>query len=133
MVGSLVGGLFGIPESKTEENDGWSGVPKAVPGVRNVASLTMATVGRHAIALLKDGTLRGWGNSDWGQIGNGVAGFFVWTPVSPKLTGVTAVWAEGNNTFAVTRDGGFWLWGSELGGAGVLAVNQKLPTRFPLP
>ncbi len=133
MVGSTVGGLFGIPEEQTEANDGWSATPRAVPGVRNAVALTMSYVGRHAIALLKDGTLRGWGNSDWGQVGNGVGGFFVWTPVIPKISGVTSVWATGNNSFAVTRDGGFWIWGGELGGTGVLAANQKLPVRFPLP
>lgn len=133
MVGNIRGGLFGIPETQTNGSETWSGTPRAVPGVRNVAMLTMATLGRHAIALLKDGTLRAWGNSDWGQIGNGVGGFFVWTPVTPKIAGVTAVWATGNNSFAVTRDGGFWMWGGELGGTGVLAANQKLPVRFPLP
>lgn len=133
MVGNTRGGLFGIPEEQTNGSDTWSGTPRAVPGVRNAVALTMATLGRHAIALLKDGTLRGWGNSDWGQVGNGVGGFFVWTPVTPKITGVTAVWATGNNSFAVTRDGGFWIWGGELGGTGVLAVNQKVPVRFPLP
>lgn len=133
MVGNTRGGLFGVPEDQTTANDGWSGAPRAVPGVRNAVALTMATLGRHAIAQLKDGTLRSWGNSDWGQVGNGVAGFFVWTPVIPKITGVTAVWATGNNSFAVTRDGGFWIWGGELGGTGVLAANQKLPVRFPLP
>jgi alpha-tubulin suppressor-like RCC1 family protein len=133
MVGSTVKGLFGIPEEQADANDGWSGTPRAVPGVRNVVALTMGDLGRHAIALLQDGTLRGWGNSDWGQVGNGVGGFFVWTPVIPKIAGVTAVWATGKNTFAVTRDGGFWIWGDELGGTGVLAVNQKLPVRFPLP
>jgi alpha-tubulin suppressor-like RCC1 family protein len=133
MLGNLAGGLFGIPEEQTSEHDEWSGVPRAVPGVRNVVALSMGDVGRHALALLKDGTLRGWGNSDWGQIGNGIAGFFVWTPVIPKITGVTAVWAAGNSSFAVTRDGAFWIWGSELGGTGVLAVNHKIPTVFPLP
>ena len=132
MVGNMRGGLLGVPEEQTTVGDGWSVAPRAVPGVRNAVALTMG-VGRHAIALLRDGTLRGWGNSDWGQIGNGVSGFFVYTPVIPKIAGVTAVWATGNNTFAVTRDGGFWIWGNERGGTGVLAVNQKVPVRFPLP
>jgi hypothetical protein len=39
----------------------------------------------------------------------------------------------GNNSFAVTRDGRFWIWGVELGGTGLLARNLKLPTPFPLP
>jgi alpha-tubulin suppressor-like RCC1 family protein len=93
----------------------------------------MGDVGRHALALLKDGTLRGWGNSDWGQVGAGVAGFYEWSPVTPTISGVTAVWAAGNNSFAVTRDGRFWIWGVELGGTGLLARNLKVPTPFPLP
>ena len=133
MVGGTAGGLFGIPEEQTDANDASIVTPRAVPGVRNAVALSMSFVGRHAIALLKDGTLRGWGNSDWGQVGNGVGGTFVWTPVTPKIAGVTSAWATGNNSFAVTRDGGFWIWGGERGGTGVLATNQKVPVRFPLP
>ena len=133
--GSYGFGLFGIGErdGTVTATDGWSGVPQQVPGIRNAIPLSMGDVGRHALALLKDGTLRGWGNSDWGQVGAGVAGFYEWSPVTPKISGVTAVWAAGNNSFAVTRDGRFWIWGVELGGTGLLARNLKVPTPSPLP
>lgn len=128
-------GLFGIGErdGTVTATEGWNGVPQQVPGIRSAISLSMGDVGRHALALLKDGTLRGWGNSDWGQVGAGVAGFYEWSPVTPKISGVTAVWAAGNNSFAVTRDGRFWIWGVELGGTGLLGRNLKVPTPFPLP
>lgn len=128
-------GLFGIGESDgtVTETEGWSGVPQKVPGIRNAVALSMGDVGRHALALLKDGTLRGWGNSDWGQVGAGLSGFAEWSPVTPRISGVTAVWAAGNNSFAVTRDGRFWIWGLETGGTGLLARNHKVPMPFPLP
>lgn len=128
-------GLFGIGErdGTVTATEGWSGVPNQVPGIRTAIALSMGDAGRHALALLRDGTLRGWGNSDWGQVGAGVAGDYQWSPVTPKISGVTAVWAAGNNSFATTRDGRFWIWGIELGGTGLLARNLKLPTPFPLP
>ena len=46
--------------------DDRSRVPLRVPGVANVTALTGST-GRHFLALLKDGSLRGWGNTDWGE------------------------------------------------------------------
>lgn len=131
--GSYAFGLFGIGEGPTNDPEPWSTVPKKVPGVTGIVSLSMGDVGRHALALRNDGTLRGWGNSDWGQVGAGMAGFFQWTPAVPKLTGVAAAWAAGNNSFAVTRDGRFWIWGQESGGLGILAANQKVPTELPLP
>ena len=70
-----------------------------------------AAVGRHAIALLKDGTLRGWGNTDTGQIGAGLSPGFHNTPVTPRITNVKAFFAVGNNTFAVKNDNTLWGWG----------------------
>ena len=112
--GSNANGLFG--EKRTaSETIGWRFTPQPVAGISNVVAIATGFTGRHTIALLKDGSLRGWGNTDWGQIGAGVSGTFQDKPVTPRLSGVRAVWTVGNNTFAVKNDGSFWGWG--YGGA----------------
>jgi len=86
-------------------------VPVRVPGLANVTALSGASLGRHFVALLKDGTLRTWGNSDWGQGGVGISGTSQPAVSMPKLTGVKAAFAAGNNSFAVREDGSAWIWG----------------------
>jgi alpha-tubulin suppressor-like RCC1 family protein len=124
--GSNANGLFG--EKRTaSETIGARFTPQPVAGISNVVAITTAFTGRHTIALLKDGSLRGWGNTDWGQIGAGVSGTFQDKPVTPRLSGVKAVFAVGNNTFAVKTDGTFWGWGY----GGVQDWPFKAVTRVP--
>jgi alpha-tubulin suppressor-like RCC1 family protein len=51
---------------------------------------------------------------------------------SPKISGVVRIWAAGNNSFALTRDGRFWAWGAEQSGAGLLGTQNKVPVEWPL-
>jgi alpha-tubulin suppressor-like RCC1 family protein len=95
-------------------------------------ALVAGGAGRHALALLRDGTLRGWGNTDWGQIGAGVDADSQLRAVTPKISGVARVWAAGNNSFALTRDGRFWAWGASQSGAGLLGAQSKVPVVWPL-
>lgn len=106
--------------------------PRQVAGVRSAILVTSGLLGRHTLVLLKDGSLRGWGNSDWGQIGAGVTATFQLTPVIPKITGVKAVFAVQNNSFAIKNDGTFWAWGTGWYGEFPLKVNTKLPKLLEL-
>jgi alpha-tubulin suppressor-like RCC1 family protein len=87
-------------------------VPQRVAGVNGAVQLAGALVGRHFMALLRDGPLRAWGNSDWGQIGNGVFGREQAAVTTPKIAGVAKVFAAGNMTIAVGKDGTHWVWGA---------------------
>lgn len=107
--------------------------PSQVPGVKNVVAISNGEAGRHTLALLKDGSLRGWGNTDWGQLGAGVSGTFQLSPVTPKITGVKAVFAVGNNSFAVKKDNSFWIWGNGHRGEYPLQKVTKTPVPFKLP
>jgi alpha-tubulin suppressor-like RCC1 family protein len=107
-------------------NNGWELVPQKVAGVAGVTAIAVGA-GRQTLALLKDGTLRGWGNTDWGQIGAGVSATFQARPVTVRLAGVRAVFAAGNNSFAVKTDGTFWAWGSGGRGEWPFQVNTKIP------
>lgn len=100
---------FGNGKRDQDQN---SSVPVRVPGVVNALSLTGGGRGRHFVVRYKDGSLRGWGNADWGQIGNGVTGREQASVATPRITGVAAVFAEGNNTFAIREDNTVWAWGA---------------------
>jgi alpha-tubulin suppressor-like RCC1 family protein len=87
---------------------------------------------QHFLALMADGSVVGWGNSDWGQIGAGVDADSQLKAVTPKIGGVARVWAGGNNSFALTRDGRFWAWGASQEGTGLLGTQSKVPTAWPM-
>jgi hypothetical protein len=111
---------------------GWELSPRPVPGIANVVGIAVGLTGRHTLVVLRDGTLRGWGNTDWGQIGAGVSGQFQPTPVTPRISGVAAVFAAGNNSFAVKTDGSLWMWGGGGPREWPLTVNTKTPVPWAL-
>jgi alpha-tubulin suppressor-like RCC1 family protein len=131
--GSNRNGLFGDGVQTGTDARGTRFTPALVPGVINVAAITTGISGRHTMALLKDGTLRGWGNSDFGQIGAGVSGNFQPKPVTPRITGVSAVFAAGNNTFALKTDGTFWGWGGGNTDEWPLTGTTRAPVQLKLP
>ena len=104
--------------------------PVQVPGVSNAVALTSGVSGRHTIVLLKDGTLRGWGSSDWGQLGGGVSGGHQPSVMIPKLTGVKTIFAVNNNTYAIKTDGSVWIWGDASSVGFPLKTQAKVPVRF---
>lgn len=125
--------LFGNGRREQTEK---SPVPVRVAGVANVAELAGANGGRHFLALLRDGTIRTWGNNDFGQAGNGAFGTFQMAPATSKISGVKAVFAVGNNSYAVRNDGSIWFWGGGGGYEGVWPLGRKgapLPIPFPFP
>jgi len=130
--GSNGQGQFGNGQRASHPTVDTVGTPQRVPGVANAVAIS-AGPGRQVFVLLKDGTLRGWGNTDWGQLGAGVSGTFQLSPVTPKLAAVRAVFAAGNNSYAVKTDGSFWGWGGGGPGRWPFSANTKVPTAIPLP
>ncbi len=122
---------FGFPAPTVQPGPdrGWVLEPQRVPGVSNAAAISVG--GRHTIALLKDGTLRAWGNTDWGQVGNGAGPGYVPLPAAPKIANVAAAFAAGDNSFAVLRDGTLWAWGSGNRGEFPLTAHTRVPTPAP--
>jgi hypothetical protein len=104
-------------------------VPEALKGITGAAVVRAGTYGRHFIVRRTDGSLIGWGNTDWGQLGAGLSGRHQPTPTAIKLPAVEGHWLGGNFSFARTKDGGIWFWGERDGAAGLLGVNaqQKIP------
>ncbi|WP_147444399.1 MULTISPECIES: chromosome condensation regulator RCC1 [Corallococcus] len=110
--------------------------PARVPRLEQVEHL--ASGRSHLLALLADGTVRAWGTGTSGQLGHGDAGFGGGraqpTPVL-VLTGVTAVTAANNSSWALGSDGTGWAWGlNSTGQLGVGDTNQRVvPTRLATP
>jgi len=74
--------------------------------------------GDHSLAIKSDGSLWGWGHSEYGQIGNG-SYMFAWT--IPKRVGTGNNWkavsAGRVHSFAIQADGSLWAWGQNLLGS----------------
>lgn len=108
--------------------------PAPATSITDAVEVKAGTFGRHFIVRRRNGTLIGWGNSDWGQLGTGISGDFQLKPTPIKLPDVEAYWLGGNFSFALTRDGSLWFWGEESAAPGLLGVrgNQRLPAKVPL-
>lgn len=86
--------------------------PQQVSGISNAASLANTSNAVHTLVLMKDGTLRSWGNSQLGQAGDGKAGDYVTRPVASRITGVKAIFGIGMNSYAIRNDNALWMWGA---------------------
>jgi alpha-tubulin suppressor-like RCC1 family protein len=107
--------------------------PAPVKGITDAVEVKAGSYGRHMMVRRRNGTLIGWGNSDWGQLGAGISGDFQPTPTPVKLPGVEAFWLGGNFSFARTNDGALWFWGEESAARRLVAAagNQRVPARVP--
>jgi len=124
-------GMAGFGNGQQTEGADLQFVPQQVSVVRNAVAVSSGAMGRHTLVLLKDGSLRGWGNSDWGQIGAGVSGDFQPRPVTPKITNVKAIFAVQNSSYALKNDNTFWIWGSVFNEF-PLKKNASVPVQLSL-
>jgi alpha-tubulin suppressor-like RCC1 family protein len=108
--------------------------PQPVKGINDAVEVKAGSYGRHVVVRRRNGTLTGWGNSDWGQLGAGISGYFQPTPTAIALPGVEAYWLGGNFSFARTKDGAIWFWGEKSGAQGLLGAKgqQRVPARVPM-
>jgi alpha-tubulin suppressor-like RCC1 family protein len=85
-----------------------STTPEAVTGLSGVVAVSAL---RASLALLSDGTVRGWGNNEYGQIGDGSTADRD-VPVSVSgLSGVVAISAGTDHSLALLSDGTVKAWG----------------------
>ena len=107
--------------------------PAPVKGITDAVEVKAGSYGRHIMVRRRNGTLIGWGNTDWGQLGAGISGRFQPLPTPVKLPGVEAFWLGGNFSFARTNDGALWFWGEESAARRLVAAagNQRVPARVP--
>jgi alpha-tubulin suppressor-like RCC1 family protein len=118
---------------RADTDDPGRTTPQPVKGITDAVEVKAGSYGRHLIVRRRNGTLVGWGNSDWGQLGAGISGDFQPTPKAITLPDVEAYWLGGNFSFARTRDGAMWFWGEQSGAQGLLGLraNQRVPAQVP--
>ncbi|MDQ1458569.1 MAG: hypothetical protein QOI08_53, partial [Actinomycetota bacterium] len=96
--------------------------PVQVVGVGGVGNLTnvvgISAGGYSTLALKSDGTMVGWGDDQYGQLGDSNAPSVSNTPVAPVGLGGSLVAIAGGTyaTFAVKADGTVWGWGNNTNG-----------------
>lgn len=87
--------------------------PIRIPELTDVVAVACGV--QHSLALLKDGTMRAWGNNRRGQLGDGTTTTRR-TPVAvPGIRSAVAIAAHSDNSAAVLADGTLMTWG--YGGA----------------
>jgi alpha-tubulin suppressor-like RCC1 family protein len=122
-----------------------SSVPKPIEGISN--AIAVAAGSAHALALLSDGTVLAWGSNDDGELGLGSATGpedCLAIPCAkrphrvPGLSGVVAIAAGSNDSYALLADGTVVGWGRDQKGAlgtSPAAANECIcvptPTQIP--
>jgi alpha-tubulin suppressor-like RCC1 family protein len=99
--------------------------PVRVKGLSGVTAIAAGLV--HSLAVLGDGTVRAWGNNDWGQLGDGTVTTRV-TPVKVlRVSSVVTIAAGANHNLAARSDGTVRGWGNnghgQLGDGKVTVVQ----------
>lgn len=83
--------------------------PQQIPGLADV--VTIACGFGHALALLRDGSVRAWGYNSNGQLGDGTRVNRAAPVAVAGLTDVVALAAGLEGSYALRRDGTLWMWG----------------------
>jgi alpha-tubulin suppressor-like RCC1 family protein len=87
----------------------------------------------HAVALLTDGTVYGWGRGDNGQTGAG-GNSNRWAPyLLTQLNGTKQIQGSNYANWAVKIDGSVWFWGAnfEYAAGNNSTTNVLVPTQVP--
>ena len=101
--------------------------------------VAIAAGANHNMAVKSDGTLWGWGDNTWGQVGvSSPATVTTPTQIPQVATGTywTDVFAAANHTIAVRNDGTLYVWGyNNYGqlGDGTIIVKELTPADHELP
>ncbi len=96
---------------------GDSGTPRAVALPAGARAIAIAAGATHGLAALDDGSVWGWGNDEYGELGQGAATTNRDVPVqviaaaaagAPKVVAVTA---GDSDSYALYDDGSYTAWG----------------------
>ncbi|MFE6748215.1 RCC1 domain-containing protein [Kitasatospora purpeofusca] len=115
----------------TSATDEWA-VPSLVAGLGGVQAV--AAGGAHALALLKDGTVKAWGLNDKSQLGDGTTTNTNLPVTVAGLEDVKAIAAGDAFSMALLKDGTVKTWGSnDKGQLGITAKPASSTAAVPAP
>src|SRR2546430_10538083 len=108
-----------------------SATPVTVTGITAATAVTGG--GFHTCALLQDGSVRCWGQNDYGQLGNGTVSSAQVSNATPVevigITTATAVTAGGYHACALLQNGSVRCWGQndygQLGDGAVITPQTR--------
>lgn len=119
------------------EGENWSRGESYVTVTELNGVKTLASSNDHVMALLENGTVKTWGNNEYGQIGNGTVGASHARPSeAPGLSKAIAIAAGGGSDYALLSNHTVMAWGENedghLGiGEGGGPVAECLETHNP--
>ena len=99
--------------------------PVAVSGLTGVRAL--AGGNDHSLALMADGTVRGWGGNGFGQVGDGTTASRALPTTITGLSGIAAIDAGATYSVALASSGAVLTWGNNP--EGQLGVNPTVAYR----
>jgi alpha-tubulin suppressor-like RCC1 family protein len=112
-------------------------IPIPIVGLTGVTAISAGD--GHSLALMNNGTVKGWGENFYGGVGSG-DNVYHNTPVDVVgfngvglLNNVSAISAGGFFSIALKNDGTVWVWGSGLYGQlgiGTVGIHQYSPVRI---
>ncbi|MFB7381583.1 RCC1 domain-containing protein [Kitasatospora purpeofusca] len=115
----------------TSATDEWA-VPSLVAGLGGVQAV--AAGGAHALALLKDGTVKAWGLNDKSQLGDGTTTNANLPVTVAGLEDVKAIAAGDTFSMALLKDGTVKTWGNnDKGQLGITPKAAKATDPVPKP
>jgi len=110
--GSDADGQIGAGASEGEGEERHSDVPVAVSGLSGASAIAAGQ--RHSLALLAGGSVMGWGEDRFGELGDGELAHAQENPVAViGLSGVSAIAAGGEHSLALLDGGTVMTWGED--------------------
>ena len=98
--------------------------PVEVAGLSGVIAISAGSA--HSLAVMKDGTVRAWGENRWGEVRDGTTSVRHAPVVVPGVKDAVGVAAGSGFSAAVLRDGTVMTWGNQVaGGLGRAAIDQN--------
>lgn len=97
-------------------------------------SLSESAAVQFSLAIASDGTLWGWGNNSYGQLGRGTTSGGVMS--NPTQIGTATDWQKvatgSDHTLAIKTDGSLWAWGANYRGQSGdgTTIDKTIPTRI---
>jgi alpha-tubulin suppressor-like RCC1 family protein len=98
-------------EEEGEEGEKRSEMPVSVEGVSGATAV--AAGAHHSLALLSNGTIMGWGEDKYGELGNGSTSREEAPVAVSRLSGVSAISAGGEHSLALLSNGTVMAWGED--------------------